>query len=141
MVNFPTWTPDCDSHSPALFNLFISSDASTCSTLAFCPLGNSYHMVVSVFIIPLKLKLGFPISFHSLCLFPWWLGWSSFDHLRDDVLLLLLVNFGVGSGWNICIYRIGLWTWIWSARHSGLGQKMACSFQCMENWTGFVWLV
>ena len=28
MVNFPTRVPDCDSHSPALLNLFISSDPS-----------------------------------------------------------------------------------------------------------------
>ena len=28
MVNFPTRVPDCDSHSPALLNLFISSDTS-----------------------------------------------------------------------------------------------------------------
>ena len=41
MVNFPTWIPDCDSHSPALFDLFISFDASICSTMAFPPLRNS----------------------------------------------------------------------------------------------------
>ena len=48
MVNFPTRIPDCDSHIPALLDLFISSDASTCSTMAFPPLGNSGHVVVSV---------------------------------------------------------------------------------------------
>ena len=47
MVNFPTRIPDCDSHSPALLDLFISSDASICSTMAFPPLGNSDHVVVS----------------------------------------------------------------------------------------------
>ena len=50
MVNFPTHISDCDSHSPALFNLFISSVTSVCSTVAFLPLGNSDHVVVSVFI-------------------------------------------------------------------------------------------
>ena len=35
MVNFPTRIPDCDSHRPALFDIFISSYASTCSTMAF----------------------------------------------------------------------------------------------------------
>ena len=35
MVNFPTWITDCDSRSPALLNLFISSDATICSTMAF----------------------------------------------------------------------------------------------------------
>ena len=48
MVDFPTWIPDCDSHSPALLDLFISSDASICSTMAFPPLGNSDRVVVSV---------------------------------------------------------------------------------------------
>ena len=48
MVNFPTWIPDCDSHSPALLDLFLSSDAGICSTMVFPPLGNSDHVVVSV---------------------------------------------------------------------------------------------
>ena len=48
MVNFPTQIPDCDSHSPALLDLFISSGASICFTMAFLPLGNSDHVVVSV---------------------------------------------------------------------------------------------
>ena len=48
MVNFPTWIPDCDSHSPALLDFFLSSDSSTCSTMVFPPLGNSNHIVVSV---------------------------------------------------------------------------------------------
>ena len=37
-----------DTHSPALLDLFLSSDASLCSTLAFPPLGNCDHVVVSV---------------------------------------------------------------------------------------------
>ena len=48
MVNFPTRIPDCDSHSPALLDFFLSSDASICSSMAFPPLGNSDHVVVSV---------------------------------------------------------------------------------------------
>ena len=48
MVNFPTWITDCDSPSPACLDLFLSSDASICSTMAFRPLGNSDHVVVSV---------------------------------------------------------------------------------------------
>ena len=34
-----------DSHSTALLNLFLSSDASIWSTMAFPPLGNSDHVV------------------------------------------------------------------------------------------------
>ena len=47
MVNFPTWIPDGDSHSPKYLDLFISSDARI-STMAFPPLGNSDLVVVSV---------------------------------------------------------------------------------------------
>ena len=64
MVNFPTRIPDCDSHSPALLDLFLSSDASICSTMAFSPLGNSDH-VVSVYIdFPINLKQD--ASFHRI---------------------------------------------------------------------------
>ena len=48
MINFPACIPDCDSHSLALLDLFLSSDTSICSTIAFSPLGNSDHVVVSV---------------------------------------------------------------------------------------------
>ena len=47
-VSFPTWIPDCDYHSPALFNSFVSSDTGICSTMAFPPSGNFNHVVVSV---------------------------------------------------------------------------------------------
>ena len=51
MFNFPTWIPDCDSHSFALLDLFISSDTSVCSTIVFPLLGNSDHFVISVSIV------------------------------------------------------------------------------------------
>ena len=48
MVNFPTGIPDCDSHSPALLDVFLSSDASICSTIGFPTLVDSDHVLVSV---------------------------------------------------------------------------------------------
>ena len=48
MVNCPTPIPHCDSHSPALLDLFLPSDASICSTMAFPPLGNFDHVVVQI---------------------------------------------------------------------------------------------
>ena len=45
MVNFPTWIPDCDSHSPAHLDFFLSSDASISSMMAFPLLGNSDNVV------------------------------------------------------------------------------------------------
>ena len=83
MVNFPTLISDCDSHSPALLNLFLSSDASICSTKAFCPLGNSDHVVVSVsFDFPSNSKWDAP--FHRRACDYSHAVWDGLrDHLRD----------------------------------------------------------
>ena len=86
MVNFPTLILDCDSQSPALFDLFFSSDASICSTTVFPPLGNSDHVVVSVSInFPTNLQWDAP--FHRIAFdyfdysFDFWD--SPRDHLRN----------------------------------------------------------
>ena len=83
MVNVPTRIPDCDSHSPALLDLFISSDASICSTMAFPPLGNSDHVVVSVSIdFPLNSQRDAP--FHRIAYDYSRADWDGLrDHLRD----------------------------------------------------------
>ena len=65
MVNFHTLILDSDSLSPALLDLFISSDASISSAVAFPPLENSDHVVVSVSTdFPSNSQC--PISLHSL---------------------------------------------------------------------------
>ena len=83
MVNIPTRIPDCDSHSPALLDLFLSSDGSICSTMDFPRLGNSDHVVVSV-------SIDFPsysqqnASFHSIAYDYSRANWDGLcDHLRD----------------------------------------------------------
>ena len=83
IANFPTRIPDCDSHSPALLDLFISSDASICSTMAFPPLGNSDHVVVSVSIdFPVNSKQEAP--FHRVAYDYSRADWDGLcDHLRD----------------------------------------------------------
>ena len=83
MVNFPTPIPDCDSHSPALLDLFLSSDASICSTKAFPPLENSDHVVVSLSIdFPTNSKRDVP--FHRIAYDYSHADWDSLrDHLRD----------------------------------------------------------
>ena len=83
MVNFPTWTPDCDSHSPALLDLFISSDASICSTMALPLLRNSDHVVVSVSIdFPINSKQDAP--FHRIAYDYSRADWDGLrDHLSD----------------------------------------------------------
>ena len=83
MVNFRTWVPDCDSHSPALLDLFLYSGASICSMMAFAPLGNSDHVVVSV-------SIDFPTnsqqdaSFHRIAYDYSRADWDGLrDHLGD----------------------------------------------------------
>ena len=83
MVNFPSLIPDFDSHIPALKDLFISSDVSICSAMAFPPLGNSDHVVVTVSIdFPLYSQrdaLFHCISHDCSCV-----DWDGLhDHLRD----------------------------------------------------------
>ena len=83
IINFPTRIPDCDSHSPAFLDyLFISSDASIYSTMAFLPLGNSDYVVVSV-------SIDFPSNslwdapFHCIAYDYSYADWDGLhDHLR-----------------------------------------------------------
>ena len=78
MVNFPTRIPDCDSHSPVLLDLFLSPDANICSAMAFPPLQNSDHVVVSVFIdFPTNSQQD--ASFHCI----------AYDYFRDECDCLL----------------------------------------------------
>ena len=83
MINFPTGIPYCDSHSPALLDLFLSSDASICSTMAFPPLGNSDHVVVSVSIdVPSNSQRDAP--FHCIAYDNSCTDWNGLcNHLRD----------------------------------------------------------
>ena len=83
MVNFPTRIPGCDSLSPALLDFFLFSDASICSTVAFPPLGNSYHVVVSVSIdFPSYSQQDAP--FHCIAYDYSCADWDGLlDHLRD----------------------------------------------------------
>ena len=83
MVNFPTHIPDCGSHSPALLDLFMSSDVSICSAMVFPPLVNSDHVVVSVSIdFPSYSQWDAP--FHRIAYDYSRTDWDSLcDHLRD----------------------------------------------------------
>ena len=83
LVNFPTWIPDCDSHSSALLDLFFSSDTSICSTVAFPTLGNSDHVAASVSIdFPINSKQD--ASFHCIAYSYSHANWDGLcDQLRD----------------------------------------------------------
>ena len=68
IVNFPTQIPDSDSHSPALLDFFLSSDAGICSTMTFSPLRKSDHVVVSISIdFPSNSQHFVFLYFFSLC--------------------------------------------------------------------------
>ena len=74
------------SGSPALVDLFLSSDASICSTISFPPLGTSDHVVVSVSIdFPINSKQDAP--FHHVAYNYFCADWDGIcDHLRDVLL-------------------------------------------------------
>ena len=81
IVKFPTRIPDSDSHSSALLDLFISSDASICFTMAFPPLGSSDHVVASVSIeFPINPKQDTP--FHRVA---YDYSRADWDGLRDNL--------------------------------------------------------
>ena len=83
MVNFPTRISDCDSCSPALLDLFISSDASVCSTITLPPLRNSDHAVVSVsidFLSDPNIDTSFHYTAYDYSLADWG---GCHDYLRD----------------------------------------------------------
>ena len=83
MVNFLTQIPDCNSHSPAYLDLFISSDDSICLTMAFPPLGNSDHVAVSVS-IDFQSNSKWDTPFHCIAYDYSRADWDSLhDHLRD----------------------------------------------------------
>ena len=81
MVNFPTRIPDCDSYSPAFLDLFLSSDASISSAMAFPPLGNSDHVVVT-FTIDFLSNSERDAPFHHIA-YDYSFDWNGLrDHLR-----------------------------------------------------------
>ena len=77
MVSFPTWIPNCGSYSPALLDLFISSDTSIC-IMVFPPMGNSDNVVISISIDFLS-NSNRDAPFHYS-----YADWDNIrDHLRD----------------------------------------------------------
>ena len=70
-------------HSPALLDLFLSSETSICSTMAFPPMGNSDHVVVSVS-IDFSSNLQRDAPFHCIAYDYSCADWDGLrDHLRD----------------------------------------------------------
>ena len=82
IVNFPTLIHDCDSHSPALLDSFLSSDISI--VLQWL----SLHWEILIMLLsqfPLtfhQIVTRCPVSLHSLWLFSCLLGWSLWSFER-----------------------------------------------------------
>ena len=102
MVNLPTQIRDCDSHSSALLDFFLSSDASICSSMAFPPLGNSDHVIVSV-------SSDFPSNsqrdalFHHIAYDYSRADWDGLhDHLRDVLWEDIFKLGGSAAGIEFC---------------------------------------
>ena len=83
MANLSTQIPDCDSHSPALLDFFLSWSYSICSTITFPQSGNSDHVVVSVF-IDFPSYSQWDASFHRIADYYFHANWDGLhDHLSD----------------------------------------------------------
>ena len=86
MINFPARIPDCDSHSPAVLDLFFSSDASIFSAMAFPPLGDSDQVFISVS-INFSSNSQRDATFHRIPYDYSRANWDGLcDHLRDGPL-------------------------------------------------------
>ena len=81
MVIFPTRIPDCDSHRLVLLDLFLSSDASMCSTMALPLLENSDHVVAVSIDFPSKSQDALFLRIAYVCSCADCDGLH--DHLRD----------------------------------------------------------
>ena len=96
IVNLPTCIPDCDSHSPALLDLSLSSNASICSTMAFLPSGNFDHVAVLVSIeFPINSKQDTP--FHCVAYDYSRTDWDGLVHHLRDVPWEDIFKFGASA--------------------------------------------
>ena len=109
MADFPTQIPDSDSHSPALLDLFISSDVSICSTMAFPALGNSDHVVVSVSIDFLTNSQRDDL-FHCIAYDYSCADWDGLcDHLRDVPWVDIFKLGASASASGFCVWvQVGI---------------------------------
>ena len=144
MVKFPSQIPVYDSHSPALLDLYLTSDISICSTMAFPPLGNSDHVVVSVSIdFPTNSQQDAP--FHRIAYDYSRADWDGLrDHLRDvpwEDIFKLSASPAASEFWqwiqvgiNVCIPRRKyqakphLSPWFSAACAAAIVHKIFCLF-------------
>ena len=55
------------------------------------------------------------------------------NDLPDD-FTYKIVTLVWSAIWFVATTRVDLWIWIWSTRHCGLGQEVACWFHCWKTY-------
>ena len=91
MVNFITWIPECDSHRPALLDLFLFSDAIISSTMAFPPFSDHVLYSVSINLTQFPSNSQWDVLFHHITYdysHAHWEGQSSSSFERFDIFKL-----------------------------------------------------
>ena len=113
MANFPTWILDCDSHSPALLSLFLSSDTSIYSIMTFLWLGSilllsQFPLIFHYIYNRMSCFITFCITILVLIEMVFVIIWQIIHGKisLNSVLLLLLVNFV--SGYRLELMCISL---------------------------------
>ena len=121
LVNYPSGISDCDCQNPVLLDLFLSSDASICSTKACPPLGNSGYVVVSVYIDFQSNSKGDTLS-HCIAYDYSCADWDGLHNDLTDVpgedilgLLLLILLVNSVSGFRLELIYITLILSMWSS--------------------------
>ena len=145
IANFPTRIPDCDSHNPVLLDSFLSSDASICFTMAFSPLGNSDHVVVSV-------SINFPsnsqwdVLFHRTAYDYSCADWDGLNnHLRDVPLENIFKLSASAAASEFCEgLKVGIYVYIPHRKnqvnlHSSLSFPAACATAIAHRNQFFRW--
>ena len=130
IVNFFAWIPDCESHSPAILDLFHSSDASICSTMAFPPLGK-LHVVVSLS-IDFSSYSQWDALFHCIAYDYFCANWDGLhDHMRDVPWedIFKLSASAAASEFCGCV-QVGIDVYI-SSKVSGEVSLISMVFSCL----------
>ena len=106
MENSPTWIPNYGSHSPTLLDLFLSSEASICSVVAFPPLETLIMLTFLLLTIDFSAKSKVNVPFYCTAYGNFRGDW---DHLGDvpceDIFKLSACT--VGAGFCECL-QVGM---------------------------------
>ena len=126
-----------NSHSSALLDLFVSSDASICSTTTFTPLGNSDHVVVSVLIDNSSNSKQDAVSLYSLWLFS--CRWVVFVIIWEIIHGKISFKFGASAAFSeFCGWvQVGIDVYISHCKYQ-VKSHYLCGFQLLLQLPQFI---